>query len=124
LNTIIFQGRSRENAWLWLVKIVLGLFLVFVLGIHYVVNHFAAPGGLLTYNNVLQYYANPIIPIMEFLFLVFAVVHSLIGMRSILLDLNLSLRVQKIFDNIFIVVGAAAIVYGTWLLVVITGKTG
>jgi succinate dehydrogenase hydrophobic anchor subunit len=124
LNTIIFQGRSRENACLWLVKIVLGLFLVFVLGIHYVVNHFAAPGGLLTYNNVLQYYANPIIPIMEFLFLVFAVVHSLIGMRSILLDLNLSLRVQKIFDNIFIVVGAAAIVYGTWLLVVITGKTG
>ena len=124
MNTSMLQGKSRENAWLWLVKIVLGLFIIFVLGIHYFVNHIAAPGGLLTYNDVLQYYANPIIPVMEFLFLVFAVFHSLIGIRSILLDLNLSMGVQNVLDKIIIVGGATAIVYGTWLLVVLTGKTG
>lgn len=122
MNAIILQGKSRENAWLWLVKIVLGLFIVVVLGIHYVVNHLAAPGGLLTYNEVLNYYSKPIIPMMEFLFLLFAVSHSLIGMRSICLDLNLPVRLQNILDKVLVAGGFVATGYGTWLLIILAGR--
>jgi succinate dehydrogenase hydrophobic anchor subunit len=122
MNAIISQKKSRENAWLWLVKIVLGLFILFVLGIHYVVNHLAAPGGLLTYNEVMNYYSNPIIPMMEFLFLLFAVAHSLIGMRSICLDLNLPVRLQNILDKVLIAAGFVATGYGTWLLIILAGR--
>jgi succinate dehydrogenase hydrophobic anchor subunit len=123
LNGNIVEGKTRENVWLWLLKIGLGLFILLILGIHYLVNHLAAPGGLLTYNEVLFYYSNPIIPIMEFVFLIFVVVHSLIGMRSILLDLNLPIRLQNIFDKVFVGGGLAAIGYGTWLLIILVSRT-
>ncbi|MRR52611.1 MAG: hypothetical protein EG825_17195, partial [Rhodocyclaceae bacterium] len=73
--------KPQEGAWLWLLKIVAGLLIIVIMGIHFVVNHLVAPGGLLTYTDVLAYYQNPIIPIMEILFLVFVVTHALLGIR-------------------------------------------
>ena len=80
--------KSGEGVWLWLTKIITGFFIIFILIIHFVVNHLVAPGGLLTWADVVKYYQNPIIPIMEIGFLAFVVSHSLIGLRSIILDLK------------------------------------
>jgi succinate dehydrogenase hydrophobic anchor subunit len=116
------KPKVREGTWLWLLKIFGGLLIVIVLGIHYVINHLVAPGGLLTYSDVIRYYTNPLIPVMEVGFLILAVGHSFLGLRSILLDLNPSDRVLKFIDKLLISVGAVAVVYGTRLIVVLAGR--
>lgn len=114
--------KTREGAWLWLYKIVAGLLIVILLGVHFVVNHLVAPTGLLTYDDVIRYYKVPIVPIMEIAFLAFVVSHALVGMRSIILDLNPSDRILKIVDIFFWLVGSGFILYGIWLAVVIAQK--
>ena len=118
----ISAPKSGENAWLWLIKILTGPLLVVLLGIHLVVNHFLASTGLLTYADVVAYYRNPIIPVMEIAFLITVVTHSLIGLRGILLDLKPSRRALKAIDLIFVTVGILAIAYGIWLVLTIAAR--
>jgi succinate dehydrogenase / fumarate reductase membrane anchor subunit len=111
--------KSREGFWLWLFKIVAGLMIVILLGLHFVVNHLLAPGGLLTHAEVVQYYQLPLIPIIEVIFLVFVIAHALIGLRSILLDLNPSNSVLRVTDILFWLAGIGFSIYGTWLVIVV-----
>src|SRR5688572_14294078 len=53
----------------WLVQAGLGIMLVILLTIHLIVNHWAAPHGLLTYGDVVRYYDIPGIAWMEAAFL-------------------------------------------------------
>jgi succinate dehydrogenase / fumarate reductase membrane anchor subunit len=116
--------KAREGAWLWLYKIFAGLMIVVLLGLHFVVNHMVAPGGLLSYADVIRYYQNPVIPIMEIVFLVFVVSHALIGLRSIILDLNPSDFVLRLIDPALIALGAGSILYGIWLALKIASLGG
>jgi succinate dehydrogenase hydrophobic anchor subunit len=113
---------SGENTWLWLLKIVTGVLLVILLGIHLVVNHFVADNGLLTYADVVAYYQNPIIPIMEIGFLAIVVTHSLTGLRGIVLDLKPSRNFLRVFDVILVIAGVSVVAYGIWLVLVIVSK--
>ena len=114
--------RSGENTWLWLLKIVTGVLLVILLGIHLVVNHFIGDGGLLTYADVVAYYQNPIIPIMEIGFLATVVTHSLTGLRGIVLDLKPSRNFLRVFDVILVIAGISVVAYGIWLVSVIVSR--
>ena len=115
--------KVREGMWLWLFKIAAGLVILLLLGVHFVVNHLVAPGGLLTYADVVNYYTNPIIPVMEGLFLAFVLGHALVGIRGIILDLNPSDQILRLVDWVLVVVGGAALVYGIWLLAVISARS-
>lgn len=115
--------KNREGALLWLYKIVAGLLIVVVLGVHFIVNHMVAPGGLLSYADVIRYFQNPWVVAMEIAFLVFVVSHSLIGLRSILLDLNPSQAVLKTANAVLLILGAGAILYGIWLALTIANQT-
>jgi succinate dehydrogenase / fumarate reductase membrane anchor subunit len=112
-------SQNREKTWLWLYKIIAGVLIVFLLGLHFVINHLVAPQGLLSWSDVVAYYQNPIIPIIEVIFLIVVVSHSLIGLRSIILDLNPSATVLRGLDILFWVVGVVSIIYGIWLVTVI-----
>jgi succinate dehydrogenase hydrophobic anchor subunit len=118
----VSASRSGENAWLWLLKIVTGVLLVILLGIHLVVNHFVDENGLLTYADVVAYYQNPIIPIMEIGFLATVVTHSLTGLRGIVLDLKPSRNFLRVFDIILVIAGISVVAYGIWLVLVIVSK--
>ena len=111
--------KKRENFWLWLTKILAGMLIVLLLGVHFVVNHLVAPGGLLSYADVLAYYQVPFIPIMEVLFLIVVFLHAFIGVRSIILDLNPSKRALTLVDIGLVSIGTIAVVYGTWLVIVV-----
>jgi len=115
----ISAPKSGETAWLWLVKIVTGPLLIILILIHFIVNHFMAEGGLLTYTDVIAYYQNPLIPAMEILFLATVVTHSLIGLRGIILDLKPSRSILKVIDWILVIAGVSAVLYGTWLALTI-----
>lgn len=114
--------KSREGAWLWMFKITAGIFIVILLAVHFIVNHLVAPTGLLSYDDVLRYYQVPVVPVMEVIFLVFVVSHSLVGVRSIILDLNPSEELLRWIDRVLILAGAGFIAYGIWLVVVIVQK--
>lgn len=114
--------KQQEGTWLWLIKIVAGLLIVIILGIHFWVNHLVAPGGLLSYADVLAYYQNPAIIVMEVLFLVFVVSHALLGLRSIILDLNPTKTMLRWVNRGLLLLGTLAILYGTWLVLFISTK--
>jgi succinate dehydrogenase / fumarate reductase membrane anchor subunit len=114
--------KSEEGVWLWLAKIVTGLLIFVILAIHFVVNHFLPPNRLLSYADVVRYYQNPIILIMEGLFLVFVISHSLIGLRGIILDLHPERSVLRAIDVVFVVFGGAFMIYGIWLLVAVAAQ--
>lgn len=116
--------RPGETAWLWLIKIITGPLLVVILTLHLIVNHYmgSTSSGLMTYEDVIAYFQNPIIPAIEILFVVTVVTHSLIGLRGIVLDLNPSRRVLSIVTWLLALLGLASIVYGIWLAVVIALK--
>jgi len=112
--------KSGEGMWLWLIKIVSGILIILLLMLHFIVNHTGlisiTQNGLLTHEGVVQYYSNPLIPIIEILFLIFVISHSLIGLRSIILDLKPSRSLLKGINWAFVGVGTIAIVYGIWLV--------
>ncbi len=115
--------RSGENSWLWLVKIVTGPLLIVLILVHFIVNHFIGQKGLLTYADVVAYYSNPLIPLMEILFLATVVTHSLSGLRGIILDLKPSRGVLAVVDWLLVIVGIAAVSYGAWLALVIASRS-
>jgi succinate dehydrogenase / fumarate reductase membrane anchor subunit len=108
--------KSGENVWLWLLKILTGLGIVVLLAVHLIVNHLIAEGGLLSHADVVAYYTNPWIVFMEAAFLLVVVSHSLVGLRSVILDLKPSRAVLRIIDFAFVVLGVTSSVYGLWLL--------
>jgi succinate dehydrogenase hydrophobic anchor subunit len=116
------RPKNNEGVGLWLLKIAAGLLVLIVLGIHFVINHAVAPGGLLTYEDVIQYYNVPIVPIMEIVFLMVVVTHALLGLRSILLDLSLAQKIKRLVDGLFLALGTIAVVYGAWLVIILANR--
>lgn len=114
--------KPNEGAGLWLYKIIAGLLVVVVQGIHFVVNHMVAPEGLLSYADVVRYYQNPAVVWMEVFFLVVVVSHSLVGLRSIILDLNPPQRIIGVMNVVLLVVGSGAVIYGVWLALEIASR--
>jgi succinate dehydrogenase hydrophobic anchor subunit len=120
------EERSLNSATTvrWLLQAGLGIALVVLLAVHLIVNHWAAPQGLLTYEDVLHYYDIPGIAWMESIFLIVVTIHCLLGMHSILLDLNLRPRLTGIFSMLLILTGGMAILYGVWLISTVVSLSG
>jgi len=124
-STPVSAPRPGENTWLWLVKIVTGPLLVLILILHLAVNHYlgSMPSGLMTYADVVRYYHNPLIPLIEIIFLVTVVTHSLLGLRSILLDLNPPHALRSVADWLLGLFGIGTVIYGTWLVLTIASRS-
>lgn len=124
-NAPLSAPKPGEGALLWTLKIFSGVLILFILILHFLVNHYWAPNGLLSHAEVVAYYQNyPIVPFMEGFFLIFVVVHSLLGVRSIALDLRPAPRVLRGLDVLLLAIGLIASGYGIWLLIRVTGWGG
>lgn len=113
---------KKERSLLWTIKQISGVLVFILIIVHLIVNHFVAPGGLLSYDDVVKYLANPGIAAMEITFLIVVTGHSLMGMRSVILDLNPSARAISFLDKVFIIVGIVAVIYGIALTLTIGGR--
>ena len=116
--------KSGENSWLWLLKLATGPFIFILIVVHFIINHIVSATGLLGYADVVAYYQVWIVPIMEILFLGLVITHSLLGLRSIVLDLHPSRGTLSVMNWAFLIVGIVAFVYGTWLILVIVNRGG
>jgi succinate dehydrogenase / fumarate reductase membrane anchor subunit len=124
LSSPVSGRRPGENTWIWLIKIATGPLLVLVIGLHFAVNHYlgSMSSGLMTYEDIIAYYQNPIIPIVEIVFLVTVVTHCLIGLRGIILDMNPSRGVLKIVTWLMVILGVFSVGYGVWLALAIASQ--
>ena len=112
------EARSLSSSFTlrWLVQAILGAILVILLGVHLIVNHWVAPQGLLTYADVVNYYDIPGIGWMEAAFLTIVTAHCLLGLHSILIDLNIRPLITFIITWLLVLVGVVTILYGLWLI--------
>jgi succinate dehydrogenase hydrophobic anchor subunit len=110
--------RSPRSAGEWRVMTLTGLGLLVLLTIHMIANHFIVKsvGGLRDYRQVLAYIANPVIFTIESLFLLFVTVHAMLGLRSVLLDLDPGPRLHRWIDRGLAVLGLATLAYGYFLI--------
>lgn len=113
--------RPGENTWTWLLKIITGPLLLLILILHFTVNHYlgSMSSGLMTYDDIIQYFQNPVIVAIEILFLVTVVTHSLLGFHGILLDMHPPRALLVISTWLHLVIGISAVVYGIWLALTI-----
>ena len=113
INT--FAQESKPSvAWLW--QVVTGVGLVVLLGLHMIANHFIAKGGLRDYAAVVVYLRNPIILVLEVLFLVCVTTHALLGVRAIFLDFGVSDRIDRILTRVLKWIGLLTVGYGLVLM--------
>ncbi len=81
--------------------------------------HFIVKGGLRNFADVVSYLRNPIILVLEVLFLVVVTTHAMLGVRAIVMDFGLSDRAEKRLGQLLTVVGVLTVAYGLWLTWVI-----
>ncbi len=116
-KTLDSEARAARElgnlTWVW--QAVTGIALLVLLGLHFVAHHFIVEGGLRNFQQVQEYLANPIILTLEVLFLMVVTPHALLGVRAILLDLQLSEATERFIDRAMWVIGIATVLYGFWL---------
>ena len=112
------ESRSLNSAstWRWLLQAGSGLALVILLAIHLIVNHWVSPRGLLSYSDVIRYYDVSGVAWMESVFLIAVTVHCVLGLQSIVLDLNLGTNIARSLIRFLFVAGMVTISYGIWLI--------
>lgn len=113
------RSTCLETGWIWFAKQISGVFVFLLIIVHLVVNHLVAETGLMSYADVVRYLGNPWIALMESVFLILVIFHSLLGLRSIILDFNPPQKLITTLDPLFILIGAGFSVYGIWLTITI-----
>jgi succinate dehydrogenase cytochrome b556 subunit len=112
-------AKEPKASWSWMWQVFTGVALLVLLGLHFIANHFIAKGGLRDFADVVSYLRNPIILVLEVLFLVAVTTHAMLGVRAIVLDFGLSDRAEKRLSQVLTVVGVLTVGYGLWLTWVI-----
>jgi succinate dehydrogenase hydrophobic anchor subunit len=118
------SARRDYSGPMWLTQALTGLLLVFILAFHMIAHHYVVEGGLRNYEQVLDYVANPIVFVIEVLFVIVAVIHGLLGVRSIITDLRPSAATMRAFEWGLRIVGLITIAYGIYLAVALQRLAG
>ena len=111
---------TQKSRWFWLLQAISGIGLIALVGTHWVAQHYLAAGGFRTYVEVVAYLKQPIAIGLEMAFLVVVTGHALMGVRSILSDLGLHVRLQRSVDIVLWVAGFLTVAYGlqlTWQII-------
>jgi succinate dehydrogenase hydrophobic anchor subunit len=114
-NTSVKQQAKGAAGGLWLLQVISGALLIAVLGLHMFAHHFVVEGGLRDFQDVLAYVANPLILVIELIFLVVVTLHAMLGLRAILLDLGPSAKAERTINIVLAVIGVGAAGYGVYL---------
>ena len=109
------SGRA-SRAWWW--TALTGAAILLLLTVHMVAHHFVVEdvGGLRSYEQVLDYIANPVIFTLELFFLIVVTIHALLGLRGVLFDLGIGVRARRRTDLLLWLLGLVTVGYGFFLL--------
>ena len=104
---------KRSSTWYW--QIFTGVALVLLLGLHFIANHFIATGGIRDFADVVSYLRNPIVLVLEVLFLIVVATHAMLGVRAIVMDFGISGHAEKRLSRALTLIGVLTVGYGLWL---------
>ena len=115
---------SRSQTVVWRATAFTGIALLVLITVHMVAHHFVVEsvGGLRTYDQILDYIANPVIFAIESLFLVVVTVHAMLGLRSVLFDVATGERTRAWISRGLVALGALTIAYGLVLIGVLAAR--
>jgi succinate dehydrogenase hydrophobic anchor subunit len=115
---------SHSQTLVWRATAFSGIALLVLITVHMVAHHFVVEsvGGLRTYDQVLDYIANPVIFAIEILFLVVVTVHAMLGLRSVLFDVATGERTRAWISRGLVALGALTIAYGLVLVGVLAAR--
>jgi succinate dehydrogenase hydrophobic anchor subunit len=108
-------AQEPKASWTWYWQVFTGIALLLLLGLHFIANHFIAKGGIRDFADVVSYLRNPIILVLEVLFLAVVATHAMLGVRAIVLDFGISDHAEKRLSQALTVVGVLTVAYGLWL---------
>ena len=116
--------RGVNGSRIWRVTAFSGVAVLVLVTVHMVAHHFVVDeiGGLRTYAQVLDYVANPVIFVLECLFLVAVTIHAMLGVRAVLFDFGLSTRAQRLVSRGLTALGIATIAYGFALVGILASR--
>jgi succinate dehydrogenase hydrophobic anchor subunit len=103
---------THRGRFLWFVQALSGVLLILLAGLHWIVQHYIAHGGLRDYAAVIAYLQNPLAFGLEVTFLVVVTTHALLGLRAILMDLGPGRKATRILNYALLAIGLATIWYG------------
>lgn len=109
---------KKGGTWIW--QALTGVLLILLLGLHMIAQHFVVSGGLRTYEDVIAYLQNPVIMILEILFLFVVTYHAMVGLRAIYYDLGPSESSRKWATILLTVLGVIILVWAGYLLYALT----
>jgi succinate dehydrogenase hydrophobic anchor subunit len=112
-------AQEPKKSWTWYWQVFTGIALLLLLGLHFIANHFIVKGGLRDFADVVSYLRNPIILVLEVLFLVVVTTHAMLGARAIVMDFGISGHAEKRLSQALTVIGVLTVGYGLWLTWVI-----
>ena len=104
---------KASSTWYW--QMFTGIALVLLLGLHFIANHFIATGGIRDFADVVSYLRNPIVLVLEVLFLIMVAIHAMLGVRAIVIDFGISSQAEKRLSQVLTVIGMLTVAYGLWL---------
>lgn len=114
-------GKDSAGAY-WLIQAITGLLLILLLGLHMIAHHFVVDGGLRNFEEVIDYISNPVIFILEILFLIVVTPHAMLGLQSIIMDLGPSDSATRTITWVFRILTIVILAYGIWLAVALQNQ--
>ena len=116
---------GQHGSRVWRATALSGVALLVLVTAHMVANHFVVHevGGLRTYHQVLEYVGNPLMFVIECLFLVVVTIHAMLGLRAVLFDFGISARARRLVSRGLVVLGTVTIAYGFMLIGVLAARS-
>jgi succinate dehydrogenase hydrophobic anchor subunit len=114
------SGEVTKPTWGWVLQAVTGMLVLVLVTLHMIANHFVVKNGLRDFADVVAYMSNPVVVVLEVVFLVAVTWHGLLGLRAVLFDFGFSPKVESLITRVLSGLGVVIVAYGLWLTWVIT----
>jgi succinate dehydrogenase / fumarate reductase membrane anchor subunit len=110
----------KESTY-WLLHFTAAMVMLIVMPIHLAIFSSLIGTGYvegLKYENVILRARAQSLALMYIVFLIAALYHGMYGLRSMMLELSFSERLEKLISLLCLSIGAAAFVYGTYIILI------
>lgn len=115
--------RAGTGAWSWIMQRITGAFIIFFLGAHFWLLHFAIAGERIEFERITPRLQSPFFIFLDLGLLAVALYHALNGLRAVLMDFSFGPTIDRPLSLALWVVGILTFLFGVnALLPFVTGQ--
>lgn len=105
---------KTQGGWAWFLHRVAGIGLVFALGIHFWVTHYASPTEVITFGSVNIRLQSLLFIVVDWTLLSLGIFHGLNGLRNIIFDYSISEKAKHRVTWGLVIFGVTFFIYGAY----------